>query len=70
MQQSILMELKINVLEKLAGFLEDIVLVWEHALQEQRSRMASYLFEAAWIKDRKVMAVTPRPESKPFFDLQ
>jgi hypothetical protein len=27
-------------------------------------------FEAVWIKNKKVVAVTPRPEFKPFFDLQ
>lgn len=28
------------------------------------------LFETVLIKDKKVVAVTPRPEFKPFFELQ
>jgi hypothetical protein len=27
------------------------------------------LFEVIWIKDKRIIAVTPRPEYKPFFDL-
>ncbi len=64
------MEPKVDILEKLAGFLKDIVLAWQQASQEQRNRMANCLFETVWIQDKKVMAVTPRPEFKPFFDLQ
>ena len=69
-QQTIPMEPKVNVLEKLAGFLKDIVLAWEQASQEHSNRMVSCLFETVWIQDKKVMAVTPRPEFRPFFDLQ
>ena len=61
---------KKEVLEKLALFLKDITLAWEQANQEQRNRLASQLFEAIWVKDKKVWAVAPRPEFKPFFDLQ
>lgn len=57
-------------LEKLASFLEDITLAWEDATQEQRHRLASHLFEAVWIKDKQLLAVTPRPDFGPFFDLQ
>ncbi|GAI37142.1 unnamed protein product, partial [marine sediment metagenome] len=57
-------------LERLASFLKDITLAWEQATQEQRNKLGSCLFEAVWIKDRKVLAVTPKPEFKPFFDLQ
>ena len=32
--------------------------------------MAKCLFEVVWIKDKKVVAVTPRLEFKPFFELQ
>jgi hypothetical protein len=38
--------------------------------QEQRNKLAGCLFEVAWIKDKKVTAVTPRPEFKHFFDLR
>ncbi len=69
-QQTTSMEPKVDVLEKLAVFLKGIVLAWDKALQEQRNRLASCLLETVWIQDKKVMAVTPRPEFKPFFDLQ
>ncbi|MDM7999668.1 MAG: recombinase family protein [Dehalococcoidia bacterium] len=59
-----------QVLERLALFLRDIVVAWETATQEQRNRLATCLFEAVWIKDKKVVAVTPQPDFKPFFDLQ
>ena len=57
-------------LEKLAAFLEDIALAWEEATQEQRNRLASQIFEVAWIENKELVAVTPRSEFKPFFDLQ
>jgi hypothetical protein len=61
---------KRGMLEKLASFLKDITVAWERANQEQRNRLASCLLEAVWIKDKKVLAVTPRTDFKPFFDLQ
>ena len=69
-QQATPMEPKVDVFEKLAGFLKDIVLAWEQASQEQRNHLANCLLEVVWIKDKKVVAVTPHPEFKPFFDLQ
>ncbi len=59
-----------NVLEKLATFLKDIAQAWDQASQEQRNRLAKCLLETVWIKDKKVVAVTPQPEFEPFFDLQ
>jgi site-specific DNA recombinase len=59
-----------KVLERLASFLKDITTAWDYATQAQKNRLATSLFEAVWIKDKKVAAVTPRPEFKPFFDLQ
>ncbi len=59
-----------KLLEKLALFLKDICAAWQLATQEQRNRLATCLFEGVWIGNRKVVAVTPRPEFKPFFDLQ
>ncbi|MFC1909958.1 recombinase family protein [Chloroflexota bacterium] len=56
-------------LEKLAAFLEDIALVWEEAAEEQRNRLASQLFDVVWIENKQLVAVTPKPEFKPFFDL-
>ena len=57
-------------LEKLALFLEDVSEAWKQADEQQRNRLAKQLFDIVWIKDKKVLAVTPRPEFKPFFDLQ
>ncbi len=57
-------------LERLALFLKDISGAWKQADQQQRNRLAKQLFDIVWIKDKKVLAVTPRPEFKPFFDLQ
>ncbi len=48
----------------------NIALAWRAASQKQRNRLASCVFETVWIKDKKILAVTPRPEFKPFFDLQ
>ncbi len=59
-----------EMLEKLALFLGDVAAAWARATQAQRNRLASTLFEAVWIKDTAVTAVTPAPEFKPFFDLQ
>ena len=59
-----------EAMDRLASFLKDISLAWESASQEQRNKLACCLFEAIWIKDKKVVAVTPRPEFKPFFELQ
>jgi len=59
-----------QALESLASFLKDIAAAWEQTAQEQRNKLAGCLFEVVWIKDKKVMAVTPRLEFKPFFDLR
>ena len=49
---------------------EDITKAWDTAAQDHRNRLCKYLLESIWIKDKMIMAVTPRPEFKPFFDLQ
>lgn len=59
-----------DVLEGLAEFLRDITIAWNKATQEQRNRLASALFEVIWIEGKKVKAITPRDEFKPFFDMQ
>jgi hypothetical protein len=59
-----------RILDKLALFLKDISVAWESASQEARDRLATCLMEAVWIKDKRVVAVTPHPDFKPFFDLQ
>ena len=57
-------------MEKLAQFLRDVPSAWREATQEQRNKLARVLFDAVWIEDQQVLGVTPRPELKPFFDLQ
>ncbi len=57
-------------LKRLASFLKDISMAWQQANQQQRNRLARQLFEAVWIQDQRVLAVTPSSEFKPFFDLQ
>ena len=57
-------------LERLAQLMRDITMAWNQASQDQRNRLASCLFEAVWIKNKQVVAVSPRPEFKPFFDLR
>ncbi len=56
-------------LDKLAEFLVNVAEAWEVADQEQRNKMARCLFEEVWVKDKLVLAVTPRPEFEPSFRL-
>jgi DNA invertase Pin-like site-specific DNA recombinase len=60
---------KPDYIGRLAQFLQDLALAWEAADQEQRNRLASELFETVWLEDGLVLAVTPRSEMVPFFDL-
>ena len=57
-------------MDKLAQFLNDVSSAWREADQERRNKLARVLFDGVWIKDQSVLGVTPRPELKPFFDLQ
>ena len=57
-------------MEKLAQFLRDVASAWQQASQAHRNKLARSLFESVWIENQKVLGVTPRPELKPFFDLQ
>jgi len=50
--------------------IKDITQAWKQASQEQGNRLAACLFEAVWIRDEKVLTVTPRPEFRPFCDLK
>ena len=59
-----------STMEKLAEFLRDVSSGWREANQEQRNKLARALFDSVWIEDQQVLGVTPRPELKPFFDLQ
>lgn len=56
-------------LERLAAFLKDLPVAWEHADSAQRNRLARRLFQEVWIGDQRVVAVKPQPELAPFFTL-
>jgi hypothetical protein len=45
-------------------------MAWAEADQRQRNGLALSLLEAVRIQAHEVLAVTPRPELKPFFDLR
>jgi len=62
-------ETKSKVLEGLAEFLKNVAKAWKEANQEQRNKLARQLFDEIWVKDKQVIAVKPRLELKPFFQL-
>jgi len=62
-------ETESRALEQLAEFLKNVSKAWAQAKQEQRSKLALQLFDEIWVKDKQVIAVKPRPELKPFFQL-
>ena len=59
-----------RTLDRLAEFLKNVSSAWREASSEQRNKLARALFDAVWIENQKVLGATPRPELKPFFDLQ
>ncbi len=56
-------------LKRLASFLANVADAWEAATPEQRNKLARCLFEEVWLRDKTVVAVKPRPEFGPFFEL-
>jgi len=60
----------VALLDKLAQFLNSVAFAWREADQEHRNQLAHRLFDAVWIENQKVLAVTPRPEFEPFFDME
>ena len=57
-------------LERLAHFLANVADAWREANQEQRNKLARTLFEDIRLdNDHKVVAVKPRPELAPFFQV-
>jgi len=76
-KDSILRELQVltpseersQVLGQLASSLKSVVNAWKEASQNQRNKLARQLFDEIWVKDKQVIAVKPRPELKPFFQL-
>lgn len=49
--------------------MKNVTKAWKEANQEQRNKLARQLFNEIWVKDKQVLAVKPRPELKPFFQL-
>jgi len=58
-----------DILAQLQRFLVDVSAAWEAASQEQRNRLARQLFDIVWVKEECVVAVRPRPELRPFFQI-
>lgn len=56
-------------LEKLAHFLSNIADAWREAFQEQRNSLSKALFEKVWLEDKRVVAVQPKEDLRPFFQL-
>jgi hypothetical protein len=56
-----------RVLDKLASFLASVTQAWREANQVQRNALGRQLFDEVWLKDKRVIAVKPRPELEPFF---
>jgi len=47
--------------------LANVAQAWEAANGEQRNKLARCLLQEVWVKDKRVVAVTPRPEFERFF---
>jgi len=62
-------EEKSKVLDQLAEFLINVSEAWKEADQDQRNRFSRQLFQEIWVKDKQVVAVKPRPELEPFFQM-
>ncbi len=60
---------KKDVLERLAGYLQNVGKAWSDATQEQRNRLAKTLFEGLRVEDRTIKGVTPQIEFTPLLVL-
>ena len=58
-----------NTWESWPGSWLNVPVAWEEATQEQRNKLLRHLLEEVWIKDKRIVAVRPRPEMEPFFRL-
>ncbi|CAA9584681.1 MAG: hypothetical protein AVDCRST_MAG59-5308 [uncultured Thermomicrobiales bacterium] len=55
--------------ESLAGFLANVRVAWVAAAPEERNLLAWLPFGWVVVENKTVVAVVPRPELAPFFDL-
>ena len=53
----------------LADYLRNLGARWQAATPEERNRMARHLFAEVWVVNKTAVAVTPRPEFRPFLEL-
>ncbi len=58
-----------EILDRLETFLLDVSEAWAHASADQRNRLARQLFDAVWVRNEHVVAVRPRAELRPFFQI-
>ena len=58
-----------DVLGVFRGFLENVATAWEKGTDEQKNRLARQMFDVVWTSDEKVVAVRPRAELRPFFQV-
>ena len=50
-------------------FLENVATAWEKVTNEQKNRLARHMFDVVWTSNNKVVAVRPRAELGPFFQV-
>lgn len=62
-------ENKSKILVQLAESIKNVPQAWKEANQDQRNRIDCQLLEEIWARDKQVIAVKPRPEVEPFFQL-
>ena len=51
------------------GFLEDVATAWAKGTCEQKNRSARQMFNVVSTSDDKVIAVRPKAELRPFFQV-
>ena len=51
------------------GFLEDVATAWAKGTCEQKNRSARQMFNVVSASDDKVIAVRPKAELRPFFQV-
>jgi hypothetical protein len=54
---------------RLVAFLENIASAWQVATPAERNRLARQLFVETIVENRTAVAVVPRPDVRPFFEL-
>ncbi|MBI4307141.1 MAG: recombinase family protein [Chloroflexi bacterium] len=55
-------------LQEFTRLVNDVQAAWAAADDEGKNKLAHAIFDAVWIENKRVVAVTPRPELTPLFD--